>query len=115
MHSEFNISCGRGQGILVALPQQEVRVTKCGHVEWVRSQNWLCAWRCKDWHGLHESSYCYFKVYASTHNLKQNKISGMTQQMNVGLKCGHMTGSLTMHTTKYVSSVHVLRTKECIW
>ena len=32
MHSEFNISCGRGQGVLVASPQQEVRVTKCGRV-----------------------------------------------------------------------------------
>ena len=28
MFSEFNISCGRGQGVLVALPQQEVHVTK---------------------------------------------------------------------------------------
>jgi len=28
------------------------------------------AWRCKDWHGLHESSYCYFRVYAGTRNLK---------------------------------------------
>ena len=30
MCSEFNISCGRGQGVLVALPPQEVCVTKCG-------------------------------------------------------------------------------------
>ena len=36
-----------------------------GESEWVRSQNRLWAWRCKDWHGLHESSYCYFKVYAA--------------------------------------------------
>ena len=28
MHSEFNISCGRGQGVLVASPLQEVRITK---------------------------------------------------------------------------------------
>ena len=27
-------------------------------------------WRCKDWHGLHESSNCYFKVYAGTRNLQ---------------------------------------------
>ena len=33
-----------------------------GGSEWVRSQNRLGAWRRKDWHGLHESSYCYFKV-----------------------------------------------------
>ena len=32
MRSEFNISCGRGQDILVALPLQEVRITKCGRV-----------------------------------------------------------------------------------
>jgi len=31
--------------------------------EWVRSQNCLCAWQCKDWHGLHESSCCYFSMY----------------------------------------------------
>jgi len=36
MHSEFNISCGRGQGILVALLQQEVRVSKCGRI-WMGS------------------------------------------------------------------------------
>ena len=28
MRSEFNIPCGRGQGVLVASPQQEVRVSK---------------------------------------------------------------------------------------
>jgi len=33
-----------------------------GGSEWVRSQNRLVAWRCKDWHGLHESSYCYLPV-----------------------------------------------------
>ena len=26
----------------------------------------LSAWLCKDWHGLHESSYCYFKIYVGT-------------------------------------------------
>ena len=41
-----------------------------GGSEWARSQNRLCGWRCKEWHGLHESSYCYFKVYAGTRNLK---------------------------------------------
>jgi len=41
-----------------------------GGSEGVRSQNQLCAWRCKDWHALHESSYCYFSVYAGTRNLK---------------------------------------------
>ena len=40
-----------------------------GGSEWAWSQNRLSAWRCKDWHGLHESSYCYFKVCAGTHNL----------------------------------------------
>ena len=40
-----------------------------GRSEWARSQNRLSAWWCKDWHGLHESSYCYFKVYAGTRNL----------------------------------------------
>ena len=74
MRSEFNISCGRGQGVLVASPLQEVWVTKCGGSEWVWFQNWLCAWRCKDWHGLHESSYCYFKVYAGTCNLNVTAI-----------------------------------------
>ena len=28
MHPEFNFSCGRGQGVLVASPLQEVRITK---------------------------------------------------------------------------------------
>ena len=41
MHSEINISCGRGQGILVASPLQEVHITKCGGSEWVRSQKQL--------------------------------------------------------------------------
>ena len=36
MRSEFSISCGRGQDILVASPLQEVRVTKCWLV-WVGS------------------------------------------------------------------------------
>jgi len=30
-----------------------------GGSERVQSQKWLSAWRCKDWHGLHESSYCF--------------------------------------------------------
>ena len=42
-----------------------------GGSEWVRSQKRLGAWRRKDWHGLHESSYCYFKVYMGTRNLKR--------------------------------------------
>ena len=25
--------------------------------------------RISDWHGLYESSYCYFRVYAGTRNL----------------------------------------------
>jgi len=29
--------------------------------------------RCKDWHGLHESSYCYFRVSAGTRNLNQGR------------------------------------------
>ena len=37
---------------------------------WVQSQKWLSAWWRKDWHGLHESSYCYFKEYAGTVTLK---------------------------------------------
>jgi len=32
MCSEFYISCGRGQGVLVASPLQEVCITKCGRV-----------------------------------------------------------------------------------
>ena len=40
-----------------------------GGSEWVWSQKRLIAWRRKDWHRLHGSSYCYFKVYAGTHNL----------------------------------------------
>jgi len=36
MCSEFNISCGRGQGILVASPLQEVRITECGQ-DWMGS------------------------------------------------------------------------------
>ena len=40
-----------------------------GGSEWVRSQKRLGAWRRKDWHGLHESSHCYFRVYAGTRNL----------------------------------------------
>jgi len=36
MRSEFNIPCGKGQGVLVASPLQEVRVTKCGRV-WMGS------------------------------------------------------------------------------
>ena len=39
-----------------------------GGSEWVQSQKRLSAWQCKDWHGLHESSY--FKVYTGTLNLK---------------------------------------------
>jgi len=26
--------------------------------------------QCKDWHGLHESSYCYRMTYTGTRNLK---------------------------------------------
>ena len=44
-----------------------------GGSEWVRSQKRLGAWRRKDWHGLHESSYCYFKVYVGTRNLKASQ------------------------------------------
>ena len=33
-------------------------------------RNDLVLWRHKDWHGLHESSYCYFKEYVGTRNLK---------------------------------------------
>ena len=33
-----------------------------GRSEWVRSQKRLGALRRKDWHGLRESSYCYFEV-----------------------------------------------------
>ena len=29
-----------------------------------QSQKRLSAWRCKDWHRLHESCYCHFKIYA---------------------------------------------------
>jgi len=32
MRSEFNNSCGRGQGVLAALLLQEVHITKCGQV-----------------------------------------------------------------------------------
>ena len=66
MRSEFKIPCGRGQGVLVASPQQEVSVTKCGRV-WMGSipePTLVLAV-----HGPHESCYCYFKVYAGTRNL----------------------------------------------
>ena len=69
MHSEFNISCGRGQGILWLRHSRKFVLQSVGGSEWVRSQNQLCAWQCKDRHGLHESSYCYFGVYAGTRNL----------------------------------------------
>jgi len=36
MRSEFNISCGRGQRVLVASPLLDVRITKCGRV-WMGS------------------------------------------------------------------------------
>jgi len=36
MRSEFNISCRRGQGILVASPLQEVHITKSGQ-DWMGS------------------------------------------------------------------------------
>ena len=45
-----------------------------GGSEWVRSQKLLGAWRRKDWHGLHESSYCYFKVYAGTGTVTLNNL-----------------------------------------
>jgi len=32
MRSEFSISCGRGQCVLVASPLLDVRITKCGRV-----------------------------------------------------------------------------------
>ena len=31
--------------------------------EWVRIQHRLCTRRGKNWHGLHEGSYCYCMVY----------------------------------------------------
>ena len=44
---------------------------KCGQTEWAQSQKRLGAWRCKDWHGLHESSYCYLKIYMGTRNFER--------------------------------------------
>jgi len=41
MRSEFSISCGRGQCVLVSSPLLDVRITKCGRSEWVRSQERL--------------------------------------------------------------------------
>ena len=69
MRSEFSISCGRGQRVLVASLCWTFVLQNVGGSEWVRSQKRLGAWRRKDWHGLHESSYCYFKVCAGTRNL----------------------------------------------
>ena len=40
-----------------------------GRSECVRSQKRLSALRRKDWHGLHEPSYCYLSVYVGTRNL----------------------------------------------
>ena len=74
MCSEFNISCGRGQCILAALPLLEVHTTKCGQVRMGSIPERLSAQRRKDWHGLHESSYCHFKVYAGTRNLNTIKM-----------------------------------------
>ena len=61
MLTEFNFLCGRGQGVLVAWLRRSRKFVSqnVGGSEWVRSQNWPCAWPCKDWHGLHESSYCF--------------------------------------------------------
>ena len=49
--SELNTSCGRVKASLL--------------FEWVRSQKRrrLSPWRCKDWDGLHESSYCYLAIH----------------------------------------------------
>ena len=70
----FQVGGGGGQGVLVWLCLcREFILQNLGKFEWVRSQKWLSAWQCKDWHGLHESSYHYFKVYAGTCNLKSTE------------------------------------------
>jgi len=62
-----------------------------GGSEWVRSQKRLGAWRRKDWHELHESSYCYFKVYVGTRNLNclQLVSRGQTLFRTDGKGLGH--------------------------
>jgi len=98
MRSEFNISCGRGQGVLVASRDRLCRkfvLQNVGGSEWVRSQNQLRAWRWKDRPGLYESSYCHFKVYAGTRNLNWDSTKP-------GLWTGPWTGLGTQQWTAYV-------------
>ena len=65
MCSEFSILCGRGQGVHVATPLQEIRIVWVGLNRFdPRNDLW-----CRDWHRLHESSYCYLKIHVGTHNL----------------------------------------------
>ena len=56
----------------VATPFQEVCIyVNVAGSKQVRAQHRLRARQCKDWHGLHESSYCYHMTYVGTCNPKQ--------------------------------------------
>ena len=60
MRSEFNVSCGRGQGVLVASPLQEVRIKIWAGLNGFDSRNELVLGGVRI--GM-IYSYCYFKVY----------------------------------------------------
>jgi len=76
MRSELTFHVGRAKVCLWLRLCRKFALQNVGGSEWVRSQNRLCVWRCKDWHRLHEFSCCYFKVYEGTRNL--NKPHGWT-------------------------------------
>ena len=74
MLTEFNISCGRGQRVPVVSTLLEVKfiLQNEGGSETLNGfdpRNDLVLGGIRIGHGLHESSYCYFKVYAGTFNL----------------------------------------------
>ena len=54
MRSEFTINfhVGGAKASLWLCHSGKFVSQNMGGSEWVRSQNRLCAWRCKDWHGL---------------------------------------------------------------
>jgi len=74
MLTEFNISCGRGQRVPVVSTLLEVKfiLQNEGGSETLNGfdpRNDLVLGGIRIGHGLHESSYCYFKVYVGTFNL----------------------------------------------
>ena len=67
MCSEFNIYVG---GVKASMWVRLCRKIVSQNVGSFESQKQLSAECCKDWQGLHESGYCYLKIYVGTHNLK---------------------------------------------